>query len=77
MGEALLEPLGDFSLDLSIVAAEHHEAADGSGYPRRRIGGHRVLRTAEKKRDLDRVTLASEIVAVADAYERIVSPGPG
>ena len=59
------------------MAAEHHEAADGSGYPRRRIGGHRVLRTAEKKRDLDRVTLASEIVAVADAYERIVSPGPG
>lgn len=77
LGEAILEPLGGTSMYLSIVAGEHHEAADGSGYPRKRVGGHRVLRTAEEKRDVERVTLGSEIVAVADAYERIVSPSPG
>jgi hypothetical protein len=77
LGEAMLEPLGGPSMHLSIVAGEHHEAADGSGFPRRRTGGHRVLRTAEEKRALDRVTLTSEIVAVADAYERIVSPSAG
>jgi len=77
LGEAILEPLGGPSMHLSIVAGEHHEAADGSGYPRRRAGGHRVMRTAEEKRDLDRITLASEIVAVADAYERAMSPSAG
>ena len=77
LGEALLEPLGGPSLHLSIVAGEHHEAADGSGYPRKRTGGHRVLRTAEEKWDLDRTALTSEIVAVADAYERLVSPSAG
>ncbi len=77
LGEAMLEPFGGPSLHLSIVAGEHHEAADASGFPRGRKGGHRVLRTAEEKRDLERVTLTSEIIAVADAYERIVSPSPG
>ncbi|MFA7248507.1 MAG: HD domain-containing phosphohydrolase [Dehalococcoidia bacterium] len=77
LGEALLEPLCAPSLHLAIVAGEHHEAADGGGYPRRRVGGHRVLRTAEEKRDLGRIALASEIVAVADAYERVVSPSAG
>ena len=74
---SILEPFAAPSLHLSIVAGEHHEAADGSGYPRRRLGGHRVLRSAEEKRSIERITLASEIVAVADLYERLVSPGPG
>ncbi|MGE3857045.1 MAG: HD-GYP domain-containing protein [Dehalococcoidia bacterium] len=77
LGEAMLDAFGGPLLHLAIVAGEHHEAADGSGYPRQRTGGHRVLRTAEEKRDFDRLTLTSELVAVADAYERIVSPAPG
>ena len=77
LGEALLEPFGTPSLHLSIVAGEHHERVDGSGYPRGRAGGHRLLRTAEDKRDVERMTLASEIVAVADVYERLIAPGPG
>lgn len=77
LGEALLDAFGGPLLHLAIVAGEHHESADGSGYPRKRRGGHRVLRTAEEKRDFDRLTLTSEIIAVADAYERIVSPAPG
>ena len=77
LGEAILGPLGEPSMHLSIVAGEHHEQADGGGYPRKLSGGHRVLRTAEEKRNLDRVTLVSEIVLVADTYERAVSPSPG
>lgn len=73
-GEVILEPFAMPSLHLSIVAGEHHEAADGSGH---RMGGHRLLRAAEEKRDANRITLASEIVAVADLYERAVSPSPG
>ena len=76
-GEVILEPFAMPSMHLSIVAGEHHEAADGSGYPRHRLGGHRLLRAAEEKRDVNRITLASEIVAVADLYERAVSPSPG
>ena len=63
LGEALLEPLAAPSLHAAIVAGEHHEATDGSGYPRRRRGGQRLLRIAEEKRDVRRMTLASEIVA--------------
>ena len=36
-----------------------------------------MLRTADEKRDVDRITLMSEVVAVADTYERIVSPSAG
>lgn len=77
LGEAILEPLGTPLHHLAIVAGEHHEAADGSGYPRQRLGGHRVLRTAEELRDVERIMLPAEIVAVADLYERLVSPSPG
>lgn len=64
-------------MHLSIVAGEHHEVPDGTGYPLKRVGGHRILRSAKDKRDVERVMLFSEIVAVADAYERFVSPGAG
>ena len=74
LGEAMLEPFGRSWMHLAIVAGEHHEFTDGSGYPRHREGGQRVLRTADEKRDVQRTTLLSEIVAVADAYERAVSP---
>ncbi len=77
LGEAMLQPLAGPSLHLSIVAAEHHEAVDGTGYPRKREGGNRLLRAAEEKRDVERITLMSEVVAVADTYERIVSPSAG
>lgn len=77
LGEAMLEPFAGPSMHMAIVAGEHHEAADGTGYPHRREGGHRVLRTAEDQRALDRITLMSEVIAVADTYERIISPGAG
>ncbi len=77
LGGALLEPLAQPSLHLSMVAAEHHEAQDGSGYPAGITGGNRVLRGAEERRDSARITLFAEIVAVADRYERLLSPSPG
>ena len=77
LGAALLAPLAEPSLHLSIVAGEHHEAQDGTGYPGRVTGGNRVLRTAEERRDAARIALLSEIVAVADHYERLLSPSPG
>jgi len=77
LGEAMLEPFAGPSMHLAIVAGEHHEAADGTGYPHKREGGHRVLRPAEEKRATDRITLMSEVIAVADTYERIVSPSAG
>lgn len=77
LGEALLAPLAEPSLHLAIVAGEHHEAQDASGYPRRIGGGNRVLRPAGEKRALDRLALFSEVVAVADRYERLLAPAPG
>lgn len=77
LGAAVLAPLGSPGLDLSIVVGEHHEAQDSSGYPRGIRSGNLVLRTAEAKRDLDHLALLSEIVAVADAYEQLLSPVRG
>lgn len=76
LGEALLAAVARNSVDLPIIAGEHHEAQDGSGFPRGRRGGNRVLRGAEKQRSPDQVALLSEVVAVADRYERLVSPSP-
>ena len=76
-GAALLEPLADPSLHFAVVAGEHHEAQDGSGYPGGAVSGNRVLRNAEERRDPGRIALFAEIVAVADQYERLLSPSPG
>ncbi|RJQ07519.1 MAG: HD domain-containing protein [Dehalococcoidia bacterium] len=76
LGEALLTAAVRGQTMPQAVAAEHHEAQDGSGFPRGRRGGNRVLRGAEKQRSADQIALVSEIVAVADRYERLVSPAP-
>lgn len=76
LGEALIRQLlpGGASV---LVAVEHHEHQDGAGYPRGLSGGHRILRTARDVGDPGRLMLVSEIVAVADRYERLLAPGPG
>ncbi len=76
LGEALLAAVVRGGALPAVVAAEHHEAQDGSGFPRGRRGGNRMLRGAEKQRSADQVALVSEVVAVADRYERLVSPAP-
>lgn len=76
LGEALLTSVARSYPGVPVVAAEHHEAQDGSGFPQGRQGGNRVLRSAEKQRSVGQVTLVSEVVAVADRYERFVSPAP-
>ncbi len=74
LGEALLAALVRSHAAIPLVAAEHHEAQDGTGFPRGLQGGNRVLRGADKQRTGP--ALASEVVAVADRYERLVSPAP-
>lgn len=75
LGEALLRPLEKRAPALPLVAIEHHEEQAGSGYPRGLTGGNRILRNATV--EAPRITLVSEIVAVADRYERLVSGAPG
>jgi putative nucleotidyltransferase with HDIG domain len=75
LGEALLTVLARSHAIVPIVAAEHHEAQDGTGFPRALLGANRVFRVAER-RDVPPIALASEVVAVADRYERLVSPAP-
>jgi HD-GYP domain-containing protein (c-di-GMP phosphodiesterase class II) len=78
LGEAVLRPLARRSPALSIVALEHHEDQAGGGYPLGITGGNRVLRAAPQGPDAPRrLALVSEVVAVADRYERLVSPQPG
>ena len=75
LGEALLTVLARSHAIVPVVAAEHHEAQDGSGFPRSLLGANRVFRVAER-REVPPIALASEVVAVADRYERLVSPAP-
>ena len=78
LGEAVLRPLARRSPALSIVALEHHEDQAGGGYPLGITGGNRVLRAAPQGPDAPRrLALVSEVIAVADRYERLVSPQPG
>lgn len=77
LGEMLLGPAGLRSPAVPIVAAEHHEMQSGAGYPRGLVGGNRILRAAEHASDRTRIALVSEVVAVADRYERLVAPSPG
>jgi HD-GYP domain-containing protein (c-di-GMP phosphodiesterase class II) len=57
--DALLAPIRSWLGPWIGAATEHHERFDGSGYPRGLSG--------------DEITLAGRIVAVADAYDCIVS----
>lgn len=75
LGEALLRPLDKRAPALPLVAVEHHEEQAGGGYPNNLTGGNRILRSATV--EAPRITLVSEIVAVADRYERLVSGAPG
>ncbi|TAJ16157.1 MAG: HD domain-containing protein [Dehalococcoidia bacterium] len=75
LGEALLASIARSHPIVPVVAVEHHEAQDGSGYPRTLQGGNRVFRVADRQRE-SQLSLVSEVVAVADRYERLVSPAP-
>lgn len=75
LGEALLMSLDKRAPALPMVAGEHHEEQAGGGYPRNLTGGNRILRNASV--ETPQITLVSEIVAVADRYERLVSGAPG
>ncbi|GHV52162.1 phosphohydrolase [Spirochaetia bacterium] len=52
----------DFPLAISVVALEHHERENGSGYPRKLTG--------------DRISLYSKIVAVACSWEALSAVRP-
>jgi len=75
LGEALLRPLDKRATALPLVAVEHHEEQAGGGYPNGLTGGNRILRSASA--ESPRIALVSEIVAVADRYERLVAGAPG
>ncbi len=75
LGAALLKPLEKRAPALPLVAVEHHEHQSGGGYPNGMTGGNRVLRNATP--EAPRITLVSEIIAVADRYERLVAGAPG
>ena len=76
LGEALLVALAKGHAVVPVVAVEHHEAQDGSGFPHALNGDNRVLRRAEKQGARQHLALLCEVVAVADRYERLVSPAP-
>jgi hypothetical protein len=75
LGAALLKPLEKRAPALPLVAVEHHEQQSGGGYPRGINGGNRILRNATA--EAPRITLVSEIIAVADRYERLIAGAPG
>ena len=61
IGLRILEPVPCFREILPMVA-QHHERFDGSGYPEGRVGGN--------------ISLHARILAVADAYDAIISDRP-
>ncbi|MCK9487244.1 MAG: HD domain-containing protein [Dehalococcoidia bacterium] len=77
LGRALLAGLEHRQPALPLVALEHHEEQSGGGYPAGITGGNRLLRGASASASARPIALISEVVAVADRYERLVSPAPG
>ncbi|HVO64269.1 MAG TPA: HD domain-containing phosphohydrolase [Terriglobales bacterium] len=61
VGIRILEPIDCFQ-DLLCVVAQHHEHLDGSGYPAGLAG--------------EQISLHARIVAVADAYDALISERP-
>ncbi len=76
LGEAILASLTLRSPAFPLVAVEHHEHQSGGGYPHGIGGGNRILRTSDAGTAAP-ISLVSEIVAVADRYDRLVAPSPG
>ena len=76
LGEAILRPLEKRQPAAPVVALEHHEQQSGDGYPHGLSGGNRMLRNTSPDAP-KRIALISEVIAVADRYERMVSPAPG
>jgi putative nucleotidyltransferase with HDIG domain len=58
------------------VALQHHEKQDGSGYPHQLFGSNRVFRTSNERFDVRRISLFSEIAAVADVCSALASDRP-
>lgn len=75
LGEAIFRPLTLEAPALALVALQHHEEQGGRGFPNGLTGGNRVLRSADS--ETPRIALVSEVIAVADRYERLVSGAPG
>ncbi|MDA0271102.1 MAG: HD domain-containing protein [Chloroflexi bacterium] len=76
-GEALLAPVAQRVPVAPLVAIEHHEQQAGGGYPNGIAGGNRILRAAQSRDGRATITLVSELVAVADRYERLTAGTAG
>jgi putative nucleotidyltransferase with HDIG domain len=62
VGADLVAPLAPWLGEWGAAVAEHHERLDGSGYP------HGLER--------DQISLGARIIAVADAFDTMVTPRP-
>lgn len=62
-GFQILRSRSEIHLVSAHIAFQHHEALDGSGYPRGLIG--------------NKIHFMAQIVALADLYDSLVNEGPG
>lgn len=60
LGVTILSKLPDINREVMKVVYQHHEACDGSGYP--------------KKLKCDDITLLSRIVAIVEIYDQLINP---
>jgi putative nucleotidyltransferase with HDIG domain len=58
------------------VALQHHEHQSGRGYPNQLRGSNRIFRTPRERFDQRRITLLSELAAVADVCSALSSDRP-
>ncbi len=63
LGHTLLSQTGDLPEEILRIVAEHHEYADGSGYPNGLRG--------------DQISVLSQIVGLVDMYDRLISSRGG
>lgn len=59
VGSSLLSRI-EWPYEIALIVRHHHERFDGAGYPDRLVG--------------DRIPLGSRVVAIAEAYDAMVSP---
>ncbi len=69
LGYDLLKNLDEYEILAPRVALEHHEHQDGSGLPRRLVGGNTISRN--RSTNLPIPTLLGEIAAVANTYDNL------